>query len=142
MLGLAFVGFIFSLLVSLLLIRHARRHALQYADGLPQRFHVGHIPRVGGVAIFTGVVFGVLAGPVLHAMGVSTNIPLTFKDWALWCVVLAPIVAGGVYEDLTARLSARWRLLITGGAAACAKAGATNRSVSRVGLIVSPRHNL
>jgi len=117
MLGLAFVGFIFSLLVSLLLIRHARRHALQYADGLPQRFHVGHIPRVGGVAIFTGVVIGVLAGPVLHAVGVSTNIPLTFKDWALWCVVLAPIVAGGVYEDLTARLSARWRLLITGGAA-------------------------
>lgn len=120
MLGLAFIGFVLSLFVSLVFIRYGRLHASNYANGLPQRFHLGHIPRIGGLAIFTGIAGGTLAAPVLLAIGISTNVPISFKNWLLWCLVLAPIVAGGAYEDLSARLSARWRFVITACAAVLA----------------------
>ncbi|MBX3586312.1 MAG: glycosyltransferase family 4 protein [Ramlibacter sp.] len=120
MLGLALIGFAVSLLACLALIRHARRHAQRYATGLPQRFHLGHVPRIGGVAIYAGIVAGTFAAPALQGMGLKTNVPVSFMNWALWCLVLLPIVAGGVYEDFSARLSAKWRLSITVCAAAFA----------------------
>lgn len=120
MLSLAFLGFLCSLLVSLALVRHARQHARNYAAGLPQRFHLGHIPRIGGLAIFAGISLGVFAAPILLAVGISTNVPISVLDACLWCAVLAPVVAGGIYEDLSARLSARWRFAITACTAAVA----------------------
>ncbi|MBX3658439.1 MAG: glycosyltransferase family 4 protein [Ramlibacter sp.] len=113
MLSLAFVGFAVSALLCLMLIRHARRHARRYAEGLPQRFHLGNIPRIGGLAIYAGIVAGTFAAPMLRWAGLSTNVPIGFPDWILWSMVLLPIVAAGVYEDVSARLSARWRLAIT-----------------------------
>ena len=120
MLGLAFIGFVFGLVCSMAIIRYAIDHPHNYASGLPQRFHLGHIPRVGGAAIFAGIAAGTLGAPLLLTLGIPTQVPIRFADWAIWCVVLFPMVAAGVYEDLSSRLSARWRLVITGGAAALA----------------------
>lgn len=133
MLGLAFIGFMVSLMVCLGLIRHARQHATNYGAELPQRFHLGHVPRIGGVAIFTGILLGGLAAPLLLQLGVNPNLMIGWKEWALWSMVLLAIVAGGAYEDLTARMSARWRLVITASAGALA-CWALGLSVPRLGI--------
>ena len=48
---LLFVCAALSFLFSAWLIRYARDHAQRYAGDMPQRFHWGHVPRVGGVAM-------------------------------------------------------------------------------------------
>ena len=40
-----------SFFFSAWLIRYARDHALRYPGDKPQRFHWGHVPRVGGLAM-------------------------------------------------------------------------------------------
>ena len=66
----------------------------------PQRIHDGHTPRVGGVAVFIGccVIFLFLSPPSLGAS-------------MLLCVL--PVFLIGVAEDLTNRVSALVRLLIS-----------------------------
>ena len=38
-----------------MIIRWARKHATAYDQNLPQRFHLGDVPRIGGVALLAGV---------------------------------------------------------------------------------------
>ena len=120
MLGLAFAGFMVSLMACFALIRYARRHAHNYSDEMPQRFHLGHVPRIGGVAIFAGIVAGTFLAPLLVAMGINPKLMIGWSEWAVGSLLLLVVVAGGIYEDLSARLSARWRLVVTAGAGALA----------------------
>ena len=66
----------------------------------PQRIHYGHTPRVGGIAVFSGccVAFLVFSPPLLGA-------------FMLVCAF--PVFLIGVAEDLTNRVSALVRLLIS-----------------------------
>ena len=66
----------------------------------PQRIHDGHTPRVGGIAVFAGSCVTFF---IWH--------PLTLGLSMLLCVL--PVFAIGVAEDLTNRVSALVRLLIS-----------------------------
>lgn len=90
-------------LLSLLLCAALRRHGWlaglggrPYAADMPQRFHAGHVPRLGGLGM-------------LLAAGACWWWLLQGQAWA-WCGVAALAVAGGLAEDVTLRLHARWRL--------------------------------
>jgi UDP-GlcNAc:undecaprenyl-phosphate GlcNAc-1-phosphate transferase len=117
MLFLLFLSAAAGLVFTALLIRYARQHAERYSDFMPQRFHVGHVPRLGGAAMFLACTVG------WAAMAIATELRFPYKlqmeastAIALLVATLIP-VAGGVIEDLTQRLAARLRLVLTVGAA-------------------------
>jgi UDP-GlcNAc:undecaprenyl-phosphate GlcNAc-1-phosphate transferase len=97
-----------------LLVRSGRRIARRYALDMPQRFHAGHVPRLGGVGMLVGCSVGwfwMVAAE--RYMGVTNGIqfaPMAAVGWWLTSVLAA---GGGTAEDVWHRLSARWRLLAT-----------------------------
>jgi UDP-N-acetylmuramyl pentapeptide phosphotransferase/UDP-N-acetylglucosamine-1-phosphate transferase len=122
-----------AFLATALLVRYAREHAQSYSAEVPQRFHVGHVPRLGGLAMLFGCTIGWAWMVASDWFDVPNQIRM--DEWvglSLWVVTLLP-VAGGVFEDLTQRLPARWRLLLTVAAAAMA-VYALQLSVTRLGL--------
>ncbi len=81
--------------------------------GVPQRFHFGHVPRLGGGAMLAGCSLGwfwmALSGP----LGLANQIRI--GGWmaaAIWTATVLP-VAGGIVEDMTQRLGPRLRLLLS-----------------------------
>jgi UDP-N-acetylmuramyl pentapeptide phosphotransferase/UDP-N-acetylglucosamine-1-phosphate transferase len=124
-----------AFLVAALLVRYGRDHARRYGAGLPQRFHRGDVPRLGGVAMFAACTLGwiwiALSGQFQWANQLR-------MDWTtaatLWLVTAIPVV-GGIAEDLTQRLRAGLRLLLTLGAGVVA-AAVLRLSVQRLGLPV------
>lgn len=104
-----------------LLLRWGRSNGRAYSMTMPQRFHAGHVPRLGGVAMMAACTAGwgwiVVAEPVLS---VPNAIRLPLGTALAWWAVAAVAVAGGVGEDLTHRLTARWRLAFTIAAGALA----------------------
>ena len=54
MIALIVISFVVSAFAVLVFMRRARRHARRYAADMPQRFHKGHVPRLGGAGIFIG----------------------------------------------------------------------------------------
>ncbi|MDP3137285.1 MAG: glycosyltransferase [Burkholderiaceae bacterium] len=109
-----------AFLVSALLVRYGRRHTRHYGLSVPQRFHAGHVPRLGGA----GMLAACSVGWAWMALSERLALPnqIRFDAWmalSLW-VVAAISAAGGIYEDLTQRLGVRYRLLLTLLAAALA----------------------
>jgi UDP-GlcNAc:undecaprenyl-phosphate/decaprenyl-phosphate GlcNAc-1-phosphate transferase len=133
MLALVAISFAVSLGLTLLLVLGGRARARLYAKNMPQRFHKGHVPRFGGVAIVAGCLAAWSLALASVAMGLPINAPVYWQDVALWVCTLLPVVAAGVYEDYTQRLSVRWRLGASTLTAAigCAAMGL---SVQRLGL--------
>jgi UDP-N-acetylmuramyl pentapeptide phosphotransferase/UDP-N-acetylglucosamine-1-phosphate transferase len=104
-----------------LLLRYGRANARRYGDAVPQRFHAGHVPRLGGVAMMVGCTIGwgwIVASE--SGLVISSQINLSVTEAVSWWVVAIIAVAGGVGEDLTHRLTARWRLALTVVAGAAA----------------------
>ena len=64
-----------------------------------QKFHIDHTPSIGGIPVFFG-----------FAVGLWLLDEQSSGLWILWLASL-PVFAGGVYEDLTARVSPLLRLL-------------------------------
>ena len=106
------LSFLLALALSFVLIRRARDHARHYADSMPQRFHVGDVPRLGGVAILAGMALGWVFGPFSTLFG-DFRIQLSWGQAWPWLVALLPAVVGGAVEDATQRLRARYRLGLT-----------------------------
>ncbi|MBI2769669.1 MAG: glycosyl transferase [Burkholderiales bacterium] len=122
-----------AFLATALLIRYGRRHATRYSSSVPQRFHAGDVPRLGGA----GMLLACSIGWIWMALSEKLNVPnqIRFDAWtalSLWGVAMVG-VTGGVYEDVTQRLSARYRLVFTILAAALA-VWLLNLSVPRLGL--------
>jgi len=93
-----------ALLVAMLLVRtqHLHGHLSMDSDQGVQKFHTSPTPRVGGIAIATGIV----AGYVMANPGEKTLLgPLI--------VAGVPAFAFGLLEDVTKRVSVRTRLLAT-----------------------------
>jgi UDP-N-acetylmuramyl pentapeptide phosphotransferase/UDP-N-acetylglucosamine-1-phosphate transferase len=103
------------------LIRYGRISGQRYGMNLPQRFHAGAVPRLGGVAMTVacsaGWLWMVIAEPKL---GVPNAIRFGWREAGAWWLVAAIAAGAGTSEDLTHRLSARWRLLLTLAAGAAA----------------------
>lgn len=110
---LVVVGFLISFLLALVLLRYARGHAKHYPRVAPQRFHLGHVPRLGGVAILAGTLLSWAIAVWSPAAGLNANIDFSHSMLYGWLIILLPCVAGGIVEDLTQRLAVKWRLLLT-----------------------------
>jgi UDP-N-acetylmuramyl pentapeptide phosphotransferase/UDP-N-acetylglucosamine-1-phosphate transferase len=114
MLTLIVVSFLISAIAVQLFMRRARRHARRYGTDMPQRFHTGHVPRLGGAGMFLGTgIAWLVAGLPSDPFNVSW--PVDTSGIALLCI--APAVLAGILEDLTQRVSVRYRLGITIGSA-------------------------
>jgi UDP-GlcNAc:undecaprenyl-phosphate/decaprenyl-phosphate GlcNAc-1-phosphate transferase len=103
-----------SFFVCGLLLRYDRGSSRRYGMAVPQRFHAGHVPRLGGVAMMVACTVG-LGWIVMAERLIGTNRQITLSpDMALaWWVAATIAATGGVAEDVTHRLNATWRLLIT-----------------------------
>ena len=101
-----------------LLMRLGQASARRYGDALPQRFHIGHVPRLGGAAMFAacsvGWVWMATAQPYL---GIPNSIPFTPAQALTWWLVALAGTLAGVLEDLTHKLRARSRFVSTALAA-------------------------
>src|SRR6476661_478830 len=69
----------------LLLTRLGRRNARRYAESMPQRFHKGHIPRLGGVGMWFACAFGWLWMVVAERyLPVTNSIVFSAHTAAVW----------------------------------------------------------
>jgi UDP-N-acetylmuramyl pentapeptide phosphotransferase/UDP-N-acetylglucosamine-1-phosphate transferase len=111
MLSLA-IGFLVSLLITLLIVRYAHLHAPMSNDmdlsGV-QKFHAQPVPRIGGV--------GILLGLLLSGLQLRWSYPAVSNGILLIAVCGLPAFLSGLIEDLTKRVSPMTRLLATMAAA-------------------------
>lgn len=114
MILLSVIGFLVAALAAGLIVRWVREHAVVYGESVPQRFHLGHVPRVGGAALLLGMTVSWGLG-AMQSLQWGDPGSLRLGDWVgAWVVVLLPSAIGGIAEDLTQRLSVRYRLILTG----------------------------
>jgi UDP-N-acetylmuramyl pentapeptide phosphotransferase/UDP-N-acetylglucosamine-1-phosphate transferase len=125
-----------SFIVSLLIVHSQKWHGFishdHDLDGV-QKVHDLAVPRVGGFAIISGILFG--------AVGCSLLFPDLLPESRLTAVLLlvvagVPAFLAGMVEDLTKRVSVRIRLLATFSSALLASAvlGATVTDLDIWGL--------
>lgn len=74
---------------------------LDYDKGV-QKVHSAPTPRVGGIALLMG---GLAAWPLLS--GESHTL------WSQLLLILIPAITAGLLEDITGKVSPKWRLLAT-----------------------------
>lgn len=102
-----------SFIVSLLIVRSQKWHGCISHDhdlGGVQKVHALAVPRVGGLAVVTGVGLGLLAFWFFFPKEIHRD-----RVVAIMLLVLAgaPAFLAGMAEDLTKRISVRLRLLAT-----------------------------
>ncbi len=105
-------AFLISLISCLLIIRYQHLHAHVTGDNKlsdPQKFHSRIVPRIGGVAIFLGLLAAALTR-WLQDLSMDINL-FTLLICSL------PAILMGLTEDMTKRISVRARLLATAGSA-------------------------
>jgi UDP-N-acetylmuramyl pentapeptide phosphotransferase/UDP-N-acetylglucosamine-1-phosphate transferase len=115
MIALIIISFLVSALGVQFIMRRARRHARRYGADMPQRFHKGHVPRLGGAGILLG-----MSAAWLAAAGIPSDpflVSWPFKTALLLLLCIAPAVFGGIIEDLTQQVPVRYRLGLTVGSA-------------------------
>lgn len=103
---LLFTSFFSSLITCGLLIRYQTWHLLFSGDhdlSGPQKFHLGIVPRIGGVGIATGCLFALLVNLFIN--------PTITKLLALALLSTIPIFSIGITEDLTKRIGVKIRLI-------------------------------
>ncbi|MDR2852048.1 MAG: glycosyltransferase [Burkholderiaceae bacterium] len=115
MLALIVIAFLVSTLVMLAMMRRGRRYGRRYGTHMPQRFHKGHVPRLGGTGIFLGMGVAWLAAGLIGEDHFHVALPVRTSGLALLC--MAPAVLAGIAEDLTQRVPVRLRLVLTLGSA-------------------------
>jgi UDP-N-acetylmuramyl pentapeptide phosphotransferase/UDP-N-acetylglucosamine-1-phosphate transferase len=95
-----------SFISSMLIIRynHLHRHVTNNhpADG-PQQFHIGSVPRIGGIPLSIGILIGVTL------LFTKFNVP--FLPGIMLLGAATPVFLAGLIEDVTNRIGANWRLL-------------------------------
>ena len=113
MIWLSVVAFLVTFVAGAVVLRLSRRHAVEYGQEMPQRIHAGEIPRLGGAAMLLGLLVSWLAG-LASSRWFGDPSMLRMQPWSgWWCVALLPAVLGGIAEDLTQRLTVRYRLMLT-----------------------------
>lgn len=96
------------------LVRSGRRSAARYRLDMPQRFHAGHVPRLGGVAMIAACAVGWLWMTVAQPyLGVENGIFFSPREAIAWCAAAMIASWGGTAEDIWHQLRARWRLIFT-----------------------------
>ncbi|MCO5103557.1 MAG: glycosyltransferase [Burkholderiaceae bacterium] len=132
MIVLCVVAFAVALLAAGFIVRWVRGHAARYGDAMPQRFHFGNVPRLGGAAVLLGIAASWTLGAAQAGWGDPGSLRLGhWVGW--WLLSLLPAALGGIAEDLVQRLSVLYRLALTAfsGLLAVLVAGIT---LTRLGL--------
>lgn len=111
---LPLIGFILSLIITLIVVRTAPLHARFTADTHdgPQKIHQNITPRIGGVAIFLAMFVSMMIADFLGLFDVHL---ISFV--AIGATI--PVFLGGLLEDITGRVSPRMRLLLAILSGAC-----------------------
>jgi UDP-N-acetylmuramyl pentapeptide phosphotransferase/UDP-N-acetylglucosamine-1-phosphate transferase len=102
------LAFLVSAVATLLIIRYQHLHGHFSGDhdnGGVQKFHVGSVPRIGGMGIALGLVAVAL---LLHFRGQGVG-----QSFALLLLASMPAFLGGLVEDFTKRVGVLPRLLLT-----------------------------
>lgn len=113
MLILWLITFVCALLACGIVVLYTPQRWRCYPADRPQRFHTGHVPRLGGLAV--GLVFWMVG---LLWVAQSDNDPrlLGHLDGLAWWLsvgcAMMPVWLVGVIEDLTQNVRPRWRLLM------------------------------
>lgn len=114
MIWLSVVAFLVAVLAAGGVVRWLSGQASVYGNEMPQRFHWGDIPRLGGLAILLGMAGSWALGMAQTQWGGDPG-SLRLGIWVGgWFLVLLPTAVGGMVEDLTQRLAVRYRLALTG----------------------------
>lgn len=127
---------IVSFFVSLFIVHSQKWHGFVSNDhdlGGVQKVHALAVPRVGGLAVVSGILFGMLA----YAFLFPKQIPAArISAILLLATAGAPAFIAGIAEDLSKRISVRIRLLATFASALVASAllGATVNELDIWGL--------
>lgn len=133
MVFLTFSAFVVSFLAGIWILRTARKHAGLYGIDMPQRFHAGSVPRVGGIALGAGMYAAWVLAALLDQTWMQLNSALGVSTVLLWGGALLPTFLGGLAEDLTQRLTARHRMMLSTLGAALAVVW-LDLSIQRLGL--------
>ncbi|MEC4719277.1 glycosyltransferase [Noviherbaspirillum sp. CPCC 100848] len=101
------ISFIVSVLLTLFIIKHARRHPalLDYDLDSVQKVHPRAVPRIGGAGIFIAVI--------ITAAIAMLRTPHIGQGILMLLVCSSVAFAGGFVEDLTKNVSPARRLLLT-----------------------------
>ena len=97
------------------IVRRGRQHAKRYAQDMPQRFHKGNIPRLGGAGMLVALSAGWIC---ISVYGWRFNIVLSQLPMLTILLALLPAIVCGIGEDLTQRVPVKLRLLLTMASAA------------------------
>ena len=96
----AFISFVSCAL----LLRLGQESARRYGWSVPQRFHLGDVPRLGGAAMFVACSIGWATMAFAPRMlGLDYAIPFDGKQALTWWVVTLAAVVSGVIEDVASR---------------------------------------
>ena len=118
MLSLVVLSTIVTFVACAVLSRLGRENASRYSLQMPQRFHMGDIPRLGGAAMALGCSAGWIWGVIMGSSAWGLSPGVVVGAW----VAMAVAAGTGLAEDITHCLAARTRLLLTILAAALATA--------------------
>jgi UDP-N-acetylmuramyl pentapeptide phosphotransferase/UDP-N-acetylglucosamine-1-phosphate transferase len=116
MVAVALAAFFVSWLACVMLITSSATHAQSYGTDKPQRFHIGDVSRLGGVA----VACGLLGATALAAVLPITNTQYDGKFMLSLAIAVTPAFLAGLAEDMWHGLKPRWRLAATLSGAALA----------------------
>ncbi|CAM3737253.1 MraY family glycosyltransferase [Polynucleobacter arcticus] len=100
-------AFFVSFIATILIIRTQKLHGGFSGDhdlAGPQKFHMGPVPRIGGVAIGLGLFFAI-------ALRYEEDVSNFTELLLLFCAI--PAFSIGVAEDITKKVSVRTRLMFT-----------------------------
>lgn len=106
MLLAAAISLFTTLFISLVLIRYSHVHQPTGCHPVvqePQKFHVGQTPRIGGIPILVGIAMGLVTA-WQYAI-------FTASSLFVWGCAIAPVFLAGISEDITKKITPRWRLL-------------------------------
>lgn len=131
MIALIVLSFLCAALTTFFITRMARRHARRYRQDMPQRFHSGHVPRIGGLGIFIGLGCAVLFAASPLGQHLNVNLPFWSSLAGLLCMV--PAVGAGLVEDVTQKVPAKVRLGLT-ALSAMLLCGLLGLQTNRLGL--------
>lgn len=108
MLSVIAISFLGSVGVSGIIIittRYHGKYTLDFDMAAVHKFHKVAVPRIGGIALFAGLV----TGAIYH--GLQADDHLHLSKWA--GVAALPVFLGGFFEDVFKKVSPRDRLLLS-----------------------------
>jgi UDP-GlcNAc:undecaprenyl-phosphate/decaprenyl-phosphate GlcNAc-1-phosphate transferase len=128
------VSFVCAFAMSVWCILKGRGMSAAYDASKPQRFHVGQVPRLGGLAVIVGLLVAwALAAAAEKFWPAGPNTRMNVAVAGAWALAVLPAFAAGLYEDISQQLGVRFRLALTALSATFA-CWALGLGIARLGI--------